>query len=219
MSRRSARNASPCSVNTGAPSNCTLPPVARSRRSNRRPVVDLPHPDSPTSPSVSARSMWKLTPSTARTYPTTCRNTPAVTGKCITRSRTRTNGAAPPPRSAPTPCAAAAVPPGVVRTAAATPDGAVPSTGAGSSRAARAAAGSAATVAGSCSRQRASRPAPAASSGGVPRRHGSPANSQRGANAQPGGSRNGSGTVPVIGVRRAPRCCSMFGMEPSSARV
>ena len=36
-------------------------------RSMRRPVVVLPHPLSPTSPSVSPGSTVKLTPSTART--------------------------------------------------------------------------------------------------------------------------------------------------------
>ena len=35
----------------------------------QRPVVVLPQPDSPTSPSVSPRRIVKLTPSTARTTP------------------------------------------------------------------------------------------------------------------------------------------------------
>jgi hypothetical protein len=45
----------------------TEPPVGSIRRRMRRPVVDLPQPDSPTSASVSPRAMSKLTSSTART--------------------------------------------------------------------------------------------------------------------------------------------------------
>src|SRR5438309_3692099 len=49
-----------------------------------RPVVDFPHPDSPTRPSVSLFSTKKSIPSTARTAPT-CRwkMIPCVRGKCI----------------------------------------------------------------------------------------------------------------------------------------
>src|SRR5256885_1541380 len=49
-----------------------------------RPVVDLPHPDSPTRPSVSLFSTKKSIPSTARTAPTwRWKMIPCVSGKCI----------------------------------------------------------------------------------------------------------------------------------------
>jgi ABC-type oligopeptide transport system ATPase subunit len=41
---------------TSLPSNSISPEVGSIRRSTQRPVVDLPQPDSPTRPSVSARS-------------------------------------------------------------------------------------------------------------------------------------------------------------------
>src|SRR5690606_39171032 len=51
--------------------------------------VDLPQPDSPTTPRVSPRCRSKETPSTALMAPI-CRlkSTPWVSGKCLTRSRT-----------------------------------------------------------------------------------------------------------------------------------
>ena len=48
-----------------------------------RPVVVLPHPLSPTRPSVSPLRTAKLTPSTARTWPTVLRNSPFSIGKCF----------------------------------------------------------------------------------------------------------------------------------------
>ena len=62
--------------------------VGSYRRTMQRPTVVLPHPLSPTSPSVSPLRMAKLTPSTALTSATLRRNSPAVTGKYILRSRT-----------------------------------------------------------------------------------------------------------------------------------
>src|SRR6266550_1983025 len=54
-----------------------------------RPVVDLPHPDSPTRPSVSPFSTKKSMPSTARTAPTwRWKMIPCVSGKCIFRALT-----------------------------------------------------------------------------------------------------------------------------------
>src|SRR5205807_2581216 len=53
-----------------------------------RLVVVLPQPDSPTSPSVLPLGMVKLTPSTARTWPTTRLKKPCVIGKSFFRSRT-----------------------------------------------------------------------------------------------------------------------------------
>src|SRR5229473_4994185 len=52
-----------------------------------RPRVDLPHPDSPTIPSVSPSSTVKLTPSTALTTPLLRENRPSPIGKCFFRSR------------------------------------------------------------------------------------------------------------------------------------
>ncbi len=50
---------------TSDPSKRTEPEVASRRRSTKRPVVDLPHPDSPTSPSVWPRWRSNETPHTA----------------------------------------------------------------------------------------------------------------------------------------------------------
>jgi hypothetical protein len=63
-----------------------------------RPVVDLPQPDSPTRPTVSPALTVKLTPSTAWTAPNWRLNTPARSGKCLTRFSTRSLG---PERRAP----------------------------------------------------------------------------------------------------------------------
>src|SRR5262249_36498733 len=49
-----------------------------------RPSVDLPQPDSPTSPRHSPLRIWKVTPSTALT------DAPRRAGKCFTTSSTRT---------------------------------------------------------------------------------------------------------------------------------
>ena len=56
-----------------------------SRRKTRRANVLLPHPDSPTSPSVSPRRTERSTPSTALTCLTVRCRTPALMGKCIFR--------------------------------------------------------------------------------------------------------------------------------------
>ena len=53
MSRLSERNADAPSSVTLRPSNQISPPVGSIRRRMQRPVVDLPEPNSPTSPSVS----------------------------------------------------------------------------------------------------------------------------------------------------------------------
>src|SRR5215831_4385233 len=50
-----------------------------------RPSVDLPQPDSPTSPRHSPLRIWKVTPSTALT------DAPRRAGKCFTTSSTRTS--------------------------------------------------------------------------------------------------------------------------------
>jgi hypothetical protein len=52
---------------TVCPSNRTVPPVVGSRATSVRASVDLPQPDSPTNPNVSARPTVRLTRSTAFT--------------------------------------------------------------------------------------------------------------------------------------------------------
>ena len=74
--RRSARSSPPESFWISRPSKRITPDVGSSRRSTSRPVVDLPHPDSPTRPTVSRRSSVRLTPSTACTTP--CSTPPEV---------------------------------------------------------------------------------------------------------------------------------------------
>ena len=99
---RYSRSSGPASACTSRPSSRTRPLVGRSRRSSMRAVVVLPHPDSPTSPTVSFRSIVKLTPSTAFTWPVVrAMSSPFVTGKCLVTSSTRISGsiAWPPPAS------------------------------------------------------------------------------------------------------------------------
>ena len=61
------RSASPCSFVSSVPSKRTVPETGGGSCITARPVVDLPHPDSPTSPSVSPGAMSRLTPDTAWT--------------------------------------------------------------------------------------------------------------------------------------------------------
>src|SRR3981081_2851720 len=68
--------------------NQTSPVVGSKARKISRLVVVLPQPDSPTNPSVLPLGMVKLTPSTARTWPTTRLKKPCVIGKSFFRSRT-----------------------------------------------------------------------------------------------------------------------------------
>src|SRR5437899_10545354 len=70
------------------PSNSMVPAVGSSAASTSFDVVVLPHPDSPTSPSVSPEPMVKLTPSTALTTPRALPKSEPPTGKCLRRSRT-----------------------------------------------------------------------------------------------------------------------------------
>src|SRR5262247_1206935 len=58
----------------------------------QRAVVVLPQPLSPTSPKVSPSCNVKLTPSTARTYPTVRRQKPLRIGKNFCSSLTSSNG-------------------------------------------------------------------------------------------------------------------------------
>src|SRR5262249_10384503 len=70
------------------PERWMVPAVGSISRSTVRPTVDLPQPDSPTSPSVSPASIVKLTPSTANTVPAARCSSPLRMGKCFLRSRT-----------------------------------------------------------------------------------------------------------------------------------
>ena len=92
MRRRMAR----ISALAGAGDVATLehmrPAVGSIMRRTARPVVDLPQPDSPTSPSVSPRASAKLTPSTALMVPTwRWISTPLRSGKCTLRPSTRSS--------------------------------------------------------------------------------------------------------------------------------
>src|SRR5882672_4143347 len=91
MCWRRARISLSSSANRSSPSKRTWPAEGSSRRSTRRPTVDLPQPDSPTMASVSPCSRWKSTPSTARTWPETRPNAPRRTGKCLARPATSSN--------------------------------------------------------------------------------------------------------------------------------
>src|SRR5690606_18384232 len=95
MSRRHLRSSWPFSWNMSRPSNSAVPLVGFSNRISTWARVDLPHPDSPTTPSVSPWWRSNETPSTARTCPMVRLNTtPWVIGKCLTRSRTWRIGSA-----------------------------------------------------------------------------------------------------------------------------
>src|SRR5439155_27173549 len=90
MSRRAIRSSRPLSVARLRPLTRISPAVGRSSPSSSLASVDLPHPDSPTTPSVSPRDRVSDTPSTACTAPIRrLITTPRVSGKCLTRSRVR----------------------------------------------------------------------------------------------------------------------------------
>ncbi len=77
---------------------------------------------------------------------------------------------------------------------------------------------SSALTGGASSQQRATCPSPTGRSGGASTRHRSMTCGQRGANAQPPGSRARSGGWPSMAARRAARAPSR-GMDSSSARL
>ncbi len=85
MSRRRCRKDRLSSVVTFLPSKVTSPAVGSIRRRMHRPVVDLPQPDSPTSPSVSPFRIVKLTSSTAWTRATSREKSPPRMGKYFLR--------------------------------------------------------------------------------------------------------------------------------------
>ena len=93
ISRRSFRSSAPRIAKMSRPSNVAPPPVGSSSRISTWASVDLPQPDSPTTPSVSPGIRSNETPSTALTWPTVRLNrTPVRTGKCFSRSVTERMG-------------------------------------------------------------------------------------------------------------------------------
>src|SRR5262249_42306668 len=70
-----------------------LPAVGSIKRRMVRPTVVLPHPDSPTRPTVSAGPTLKLTSSTACTKPMVRRSSPRRTGKYFLRPFTSSTAA------------------------------------------------------------------------------------------------------------------------------
>jgi len=64
----------------------TIGPLEETSLNNAMPSVDLPEPDSPTTPSVSPSRIDRVTPSTALTAPTCRLSTPARMGKWTLRS-------------------------------------------------------------------------------------------------------------------------------------
>src|SRR3954471_15940758 len=88
-SPRSARMRSGGKESRFTPSNRISPPAMRPGGCGTSPMMEsavtlLPHPDSPTTPSVRPASSSKLTPSTAR-------NSPASVAKCVLRFLTSSN--------------------------------------------------------------------------------------------------------------------------------
>src|SRR4029077_15580707 len=69
-----------------------VPAVGASAASTSFDVVVLPHPDSPTSPSVSPALIVKLIPSTALTSARRAPKSEPPIGKCFWRSRTARSG-------------------------------------------------------------------------------------------------------------------------------
>src|SRR5665811_798959 len=93
MLRRTALSALPDSWAISSPWNRIWPAVGFSRRISSRAVVDLPQPDSPTTPRVSPLKSFRSIPSTACTAPTCFLNRmPFVRGKCLTSPRTSRTG-------------------------------------------------------------------------------------------------------------------------------
>src|SRR5438445_7066708 len=74
------------------PSNSMAPAVGASAASTSFDVVVLPHPDSPTSPSVSPALIVKLIPSPAWTRARRAPKSEPPIGKCFWRSRTARSG-------------------------------------------------------------------------------------------------------------------------------
>ena len=83
---RNGVRAGPSRAVISSPPNRMRPDVGSSNRTTTRPRVDLPQPDSPTSPRVSPSSIARLTRSTAWTSAVVRCMIPLFTGKDLTRS-------------------------------------------------------------------------------------------------------------------------------------
>src|SRR5579875_19531 len=91
MSARFLRTSPGESFVSSTPFSLTLPAVGLMSCRMARPVVDLPQPLSPTSPSVSPRLMNRSTPSTAFTFATVRPRMPPFTGKWTFKPLTSTS--------------------------------------------------------------------------------------------------------------------------------
>src|SRR5260221_9043359 len=94
ISRRVRRIAAGPRRSTSWPLKSTSPAVGSTRRRMDRPSVDLPQPDSPTSPSVSPWRIARSTPSTALTRATVRPRMPERTGNQVRSPRTSRMGSA-----------------------------------------------------------------------------------------------------------------------------
>ena len=91
-----ARSLAPLRRVSDWPSKSTSPEVGSMRSRSRRPVVDLPQPDSPTRPRVSPSLHARGTRRPPRTpWPTARPSTPPRIGKSLTRSVATSSGASP----------------------------------------------------------------------------------------------------------------------------
>ena len=90
--RRNARAADPLAPNTSVPSSVAVPPSGRANPVNAAATVDLPEPDSPTSPSVAPR---RTVNDTSRTACTVDRPTGVDTVKRTSRPSTVNNSSVP----------------------------------------------------------------------------------------------------------------------------
>ncbi len=114
MARRNSFMVSPRTPPIGSPSKTISPVSCGMRCISSRASVDLPQPDSPTTPSVSPFMTEKETPSTALTWPCARLRKPPLMGKCFFRSVTVSIGWAGPPRSRGSPSGTGARAGGVV---------------------------------------------------------------------------------------------------------
>src|SRR5665213_558988 len=87
------RKAAPRKPSTSTTPNSTFPAVGSSSRSIDRPIVVFPHPDSPTTPSVSPRAILNETSFTARISAAFFRESPRCEEKLLLRCETSSNGA------------------------------------------------------------------------------------------------------------------------------
>jgi hypothetical protein len=90
MRRRSGRRPACDKCVMSRPSSTIVPSLGSISRMIMRPMVDLPQPDSPTSPSTSPAVIENDTSSTARTK---ARMPPLRTAKRLLTLRTSSNGA------------------------------------------------------------------------------------------------------------------------------